>query len=138
MLKQVKSSAAKCCYHPWQKHSLKISHCFGIIFSVFFYYLTAYCTWRIMYLCTYVQISNDICLTFLILMWGIPIKDFLVNPSTPVLWRWHKCISPVTSSGASIDGLKTIFVPMSFQSLSLLGNINQLNKAKPLEYIFNY
>lgn len=47
-------------------------------------------------------------------------------------------MSPVTSSAASIDGLKTIFAPMSFQSLSLLGNINKLNKAKPLEYIFNY
>lgn len=57
VLKQVKSSCfsvAKCCYHPWQKHSWKISCCFGMIFSVFFSYLTASCTWRIMYLCTYI------------------------------------------------------------------------------------
>lgn len=78
------------------------------------------------------------------LLWDIPSKDFLTSARYMCFFEGdiNICIlcspvRPVTRYSTSIGGLKNIFIPISFQSLSLLGNINKLTKGKPLECIFN-
>jgi len=71
-----------------------------------------------------------------VLLWDIPSKDFLASALYRCFFEGdiNSCIlrspvSPVTRYIASIiDGLKNIFIPISFKSLSLLGILICLTK----------